>query len=232
MYSRDAYLQEATSYGGTSDFGWMSVFRVLRYFTTREKMGGISLHLLDQSKRLYMGACLLTILVMPFFRREALGRALLIAPLLFFGLYGGVAAQYLVWVVPLAIALRDRLIVAFTVVGTAALVAFYVMYHPGILTGRHPQFIFESLPVAGVYGGANTLLVLLSLLWVGRIIAGELRRHRQPQAAVSTSFASRFGFVWRNPAYVGLIVVATAAWAYLVTQVVAEGGTIVRAITR
>jgi hypothetical protein len=232
LYSREAFLQEAAGYGGTSDFGWMSVLRALRYFSAKEKIGAVSPHLIDQTKRLFLGAYVLTVLVLPFFRREALGRALLIAPLLFFGLYGGVAAQYLIWIVPLAIALRERLIFPFTVVGTAALYCFYVMYHPGIVAGRHPLLVHESPLVMGIYTGANALIVLLSLLWVGQIIAGELRVYWRVHRADSNGLAARFNAIWRSPAYLGLIAVATVAWAYLLTQVVREGGIIAQALLR
>jgi hypothetical protein len=64
------------------------------------------------------------------------------ALILFYTLFGGVAAQYFVWVVPF-LALRPYG-VAFSLVVAGAIITFYLTWHPPILLGPYPSPIDYS----------------------------------------------------------------------------------------
>src|SRR5205807_8045550 len=118
--------------------------------------------------------------------------------------YAGVSAEYLVWVVPLAIALRERMALLYSAAATLVLVAFYGFYHPGILFGRLAP---AAPPGAGwllVLAAGNVLLVLVSWLWVLDILAagtpaarGVLLALGAGAAAWAVFFAATLLRAWR-----------------------------------
>ncbi len=218
LYARESFLREVLGYSGFEDFGWVAVLRALRFFIDGQKVGMFAPHLVEITKRLFLGAYALSLLLLPFFRREALGRALLIAPLLFYALYGAVSAQYLVWVVPLAIAVRERMVIPFSVVSAAALVAFYAGYHPGILVGRYPIPMPEPRPVMGAYVAGNIGLVVVSLAWVGLIIAREVRAYVRARPETSVGWVSRLAALRTSQVYRGLLVLLSLAWLYAASE--------------
>src|SRR5262249_41783367 len=146
LLDRPRFLGEVLSYSGIADFGWLAAIR----WGAAQKGRALEAAwtLLPATKVLFLAAYALALF---FALRRDPARGLLLAPLLFYALYGGVAAQYLVWVVPLALFLGERLLAPFTAAATAALVAFYWTAHPGILFGSAavpvPRLVAASLPV-------------------------------------------------------------------------------------
>ena len=87
------------------------------------------------------------------------------ALILFFTLFGGVAAQYLVWVVPF-LALRPYGFV-FSLVASGTVMAFYLTYHPGILLGPHPSPIgYSQTEIHRWYLGSLLTLWAVGAMWL------------------------------------------------------------------
>lgn len=219
VFARETFLREVLGYGGLTDFGWVSVLRTMAFIAGGKRIFSFDPALINRTKELFLGAYLLVCLVMPFFRRSALGRTLMIAPLLFYALYGGVSAQYLVWVLPFAALLRERLMLPFTAVSTAALVTFYSIYHPGVLTGRFPTPITgEERWVWVLYASSNVLLVFLSLTWAVLIVGGELKSYVRTPRQAPVPWLQRTQWLWSSRGYRVILLLLFASWlriAYL-----------------
>lgn len=223
LLARPTFLRETLGYSGVADFGWLSVLRALAWIFGGPRSVDVHPALIDWTKPLFLLAYLLVCLGMPYFRRASLGRALLIAPLLFYGLYGGVSAQYLVWVLPLAACSRDRLLFPFTLVGTAALIPFYSIYHDGVLTGGLPSPIHAEDPTVWiVYGAANASLVVLSLAWVARIVGAELASYRRLPRRAPVPWLRAARRFWSGRGYAAAVLLLSAGWLVLAWHVLRQ----------
>ncbi|MBI4213726.1 MAG: hypothetical protein HY534_05385 [Chloroflexi bacterium] len=186
VFARDSMLDEMLGYSGWPDFGWASVLRSLIYFRADGyKAYVFDEGLIDPSKRLFLLAYGASVLLLPRFRSGTLAEALLLTPLLFYGLYGGVGAQYLDWIIPLGILARQRAALPYSVVATTAIVAFYAMYFSPILFGRYGMvagrwapLIAESRTVMAIYLLSNVALVALCLAWAARLLRSALTSPR------------------------------------------------------
>lgn len=230
IYARQTFLTEIAGYSGFTDFGWVSVIRALPHLAGRPKLFAFDAELVERTKVLFLLGYGLVVLSLPFFRRDALERALLLAPLLFYGLYGGLSAQYLVWVLPIALVLRDPLALIFSAIATVALITFYASYAPAILFGRYPAVLGDDPLVATVNAWANTLLVALSLGWTARILLGELRAYRGPERSTPVPWVRTFGAWWSSRAYAAGLVILLAVWLYQIGRVGLRARDVVRAI--
>ncbi len=214
VHARHIFLRETLGYQGLTDFGWGAVIRALSYVLHGRKIFSFDVQVVSMSQRLFLGAYALFLLTVPFFKTSSLGRALLIPPLLFFALYMNVSAQYLIWVLPVALVLRERLSLLYTVVAAAAMVFFYSIYQSEVLNGRFPPLLPDNRTVALAYTLANVVFVVLCGAWTYRILKEELGSWLRRPAP--TSLAARFGPKLRR-AYVSLILLGSGCWiVYLV----------------
>ena len=76
--------------------------------------------------------------------------------------YGALSAQYLLWVVPLAVLRPDRWLAVHAAAATAALTGFYLFLAPGVLTAAPARV--ETAGTLWVIGSAAALLAALG--WV------------------------------------------------------------------
>jgi hypothetical protein len=227
LYVRHTFLRSVLSYSGLTDFGWLSVLRVVAYMHGGSRLGPFDEDLLQRSKELFLVGVTMALLALPFFRRSLLGRALMLPPLLFSGLYGAVSAQYLVWVLPLALAMRDRLALAYTLVATTAMISFYVIYHPGIIFGVFPPLLLETPPVLLAYAGSNVALTALSLYWCLHIILSEVivyRRTRREERARGVPNRR----AWWRWLLVGALASLCVVWAQRVEQIIDRARLVLR----
>jgi len=153
-----ALRRELFAYSGIADFGWTGLVRGLSWLTSgdlpRSEARFWPVASLA-SKILFIGGW--GALVIATLRgRLALTpeRACLATLLAFHVLYGSQSAQYLLWVVPLAVLTTGRALAAHAAAATAGLVGFYLFLAPGVLV---PQ------PLDG------TALVWAGRLWVGGV---------------------------------------------------------------
>jgi hypothetical protein len=174
LHARQVFLREVLGYKGMTDFGWAAVIRAASYALHDKKMFSFDQLAVSDSQRLFLAAYVFFLLTLPFFRTSSLGRALLCPPLLFLALYASVSAQYLIWVLPIALALRDRLSLLYTAAAAAAMVFFYSIYQHEVLYGRFPSLLPDNRAVALGNALANVALVAISCYWVFRILREEI----------------------------------------------------------
>ena len=209
LHARQVFLREVLGYQGMTDFGWAAVIRAMSYALHDKKIFSFDQQAVSDSQRLFLGAYSLFLLTLPFFRTSSLGRALLIPPLLFFTLYTNVSAQYLIWVLPIALALRDRLSLFYTAAATAAMVLFYSIYQHEVLYGRFPRLLPDNRTVALAYALANIALLAVCCYWVFRILREEMGFFlREPgTSSLARSLPPRFIRV-----YTGFVSLCLGAW--------------------
>ena len=83
--------------------------------------------------------------------------------------YGALSAQYLLWPVPLAVLLGERLTAAHAAAATVALAGFYVCLAPGVLTpGGHAAL--RPATRAGALDGGHGALWLISAAWLADLV--------------------------------------------------------------
>ena len=183
IYARETFLREVLSYSGFSDFGWVAAVRAMSYITGAGKLSGFDDGLLVLTKSLFLYAYVIVLLMLPWFRRRSLAVGAMLAPLLFYGLYGGLSAQYLVWVIPMAILAEDRLVLWYSPLAALSMACFYAIYHPGILFGSFRPWFSENVLVGVLYAASSLMLALVSMSWVVRLLIRELRVPQQDRAA-------------------------------------------------
>jgi hypothetical protein len=230
MFARETFLREVLGYNGVTDFGWLSVLRGPAHLL-RGLDFGADQTLLARTKQLFLGAAFLACLAFPFFRRSSFARATLIAPLLFYAFYGGVSAQYLVWILPFAACSRDRFLLPFTAAATVAMITFYSIYHPGVLTGGLPSPIRGDQPAVWViYAAANAMLVIVSLTWAALIVVAELRSYRCAPRFAPVPWLQKVRPFWSSRGYAAVLLAASAGWLLLAWLTLRRANGLVRAI--
>jgi hypothetical protein len=132
--------REFFGYTSNPDFGWMGVWRNLWFLETGNYFlpGEQTKEWLERSRSYFLVGYALLVAV-AFVRPRLLDTAGWIASamILFYTLFGGVSAQYFSWVVPFLIFSAYGL--AFSLAVAPAMMAFYLMHHPGIIFGPYPS---------------------------------------------------------------------------------------------
>ena len=83
--------------------------------------------------------------------------------------YGALSAQYLLWPVPLAVLLGERLTAAHAAAATVALVGFYVLLAPGVLTPADMPLMSPRLAQA-LWMAGTALVWLISAAWLADLV--------------------------------------------------------------
>ena len=146
LVNSEGITRELFSYQSTPDFGWVAIRRAAWFLDTgnRDLPGTQTTDWIDAS-RTYFVAAYTVLVALAFLRPRLLETAgwCATALILAYSAYGGIAAQYYVWVVPfLALYVYGA---AFSLVTTGAIITFYLNYHPGILLGPYDSPVEYSL---------------------------------------------------------------------------------------
>jgi uncharacterized membrane protein len=166
---RAALIRELFAYGGVPDFGWIGAVRAIRGVALGHLSRAFDAQwapLLAASKVVYLAAAALLWAAVARgwirWRAEASALGVLLAFQVF---YGALSAQYLLWPVPLAVLLGERFVLPHAAAATLALVGFYVLLAPGVLTPPEmPPFspaVAERLWMAG-----TAALWLVCAVWM------------------------------------------------------------------
>lgn len=206
LWDRSDFLREVLGYSGLADLGWLAAFRAIPLVKDGQKLFDFGADLMVPSKLLFLAAMSGSLCLLPGASGERRVRLALVPPLLFYVLYAGVAAQYLVWIVPLAALLRERALLAWSAVATVALVAFYRVYHPSILFG--PGAVSPDGTLAHVVLLASSAaLVAVSAAWAWSVL-------RSPGAGPSLALRAGLaavGIAWGVLAVKGLLLAVKGA---------------------
>ena len=178
----DALRRELFAYGGIADFGWAGMARGLEWLLTGA---------LPRSEARFWPAAALVSKVAFLGAWAALAvrarrlelpprRAVLGALLTFAVLYGLQSAQYLLWVVPLALLRPGRDAATHAAAASVGLVGFYLFLAPGVL---HAPLEGPARAAAGgawLLGASATLVACA--LWLGRLLRESASGTLRPEA--------------------------------------------------
>jgi hypothetical protein len=165
-HDASAVARELIGYGGVADFGWIGVWRGVRWMIEGTLGRGEARYwgaLIPAAKVLFLAAYVAVLA-----HRRARGDhvlTMLAVFVAFQAFYGALSAQYLLWVVPLAALRPDRWLALHGAAATAGLVAFYLFLAPGVLTPAGTRS--EAAGTLWVIGAAASLLVAVG--WLGAL---------------------------------------------------------------
>jgi hypothetical protein len=165
LHDPGAVARELFGYGGVADFGWIGAWRGLRWVAGETlARGEARFHgwLIPAAKVLFAAAYALVAVRMSRRDRVAAALAVLVA---FETFYGALSAQYLLWVIPLAVLRPDRWLAIYSVFATLGLVGFYLFLAPGVLTASG---VMDGAGPVWVSGAALTAAASAS--WLGALL--------------------------------------------------------------
>jgi sugar lactone lactonase YvrE len=144
-----AVWRDVFSYSGVADSGWIAAARSYWFITTQNLYlpGTLGLDLIAISKWLFLAAYGLFVVIFWWKHQHfSLLSGILGTLLLFFGIYGGISVQYLIWVIPFALLVKSGWEKAYTWTAAGNVVFFYLFYFPTILFGDLPITWPEFIP--------------------------------------------------------------------------------------
>jgi len=180
LADRAALFRELFAYAGVPDFGWIGIVRAVRWVTRGRLARAADAQwapLLTVSKVLFLAAAAALWVAVARgwirWRAEASALGVLLAFQVF---YGALSAQYLLWPVPLAVLLGERFLLPHAAAATLALVGFYTLLAPGVLTPADAP-LFGPAVAERLWMWGTAALWLVSAAWTVDLV----RRGRSPR---------------------------------------------------
>lgn len=165
-------LIKMLSYGGVHDFSYAAILRGFWYQQNAQTWLPQTDQLFEASKLAFiLGTIFLLVLL---YQSKNYLKACLTVYLLFLGIYFGISAQYLSWILPMAILAKDKMVIPFSISGTFALLGFYSFFGPDILFGKFWNGIAYQNKYMLIYFLGNLLLWCTIIWWLIRIIKNNI----------------------------------------------------------
>lgn len=155
------------AYSGVADFGYAAILRGIWFQDNANPNLPFTLtaQLLNASKILLLTG--IVYLIVSFRKKKEIVGSILTLYLLFITVYFGIGAQYLSWIIPFAIILRQKMVLIYSLVATIALIGFYLYFGPDLLLGK---LTGDMLPFSNkymyYYFYGNLLLWITCLVWL------------------------------------------------------------------
>lgn len=165
-------IKEVFLYSSTSDFGYSSIVRNIIWFTT----GSFDLsYLISQLGKILI---LTGVGGLWYYYRHRLPIEKLIVAifLAFYVLSAGIGAQYLLWVVPFAVISREKLLKYYFLLGTGALIGFYLLLFPGAI--GLPNHFIQTYYSASIYSLFNIFWWLFCVYWLLKMTIKSVRNNQ------------------------------------------------------
>lgn len=167
-------LGKVFNYSGAVDFGFVAILRGVEFLYTGNFKIPVTAEVLQADKIFFLVVfCLLIFL---YRNTKNIGMACLAAYLLFLGIYFGISAQYLAWILPLAVLQRDKIIIAYSLFGTVAIVGFYMFLNPAILLAQFSTIKPFQEQYMVIYMLGNFLTLTTILFWLIKTLKQKLAR--------------------------------------------------------
>jgi hypothetical protein len=172
-------LNEVFGYGGHIDFGLAGLARAylsIKYNTIIQTIPQNTFAAITVFSKIIFAIFYLAALLLV--RKTKLANSIMLVFLVFYLAYAGVAAQYLIWVLPFAFLAKDRFVYLYLACASWALINFYLVYHTRIIFGKFAIIRFVSLDTL-LSGEFISMLILwfACAIWVFFIA-----RSSRPQA--------------------------------------------------
>lgn len=156
------------TYSGVNDISYAAILRGIWYQNNAAINLPLSNELLNASKFVFLTAGLsLTLL---FAGWKHLAKASLAIYLLFLSSYFGIGSQYLVWVIPLAILAKDKMVFFYSFLSFFTLLGFYLFFGPDILLGKLSSMPPFQTKYIYLYFLGNLVFWIFNLVWLIKIV--------------------------------------------------------------
>ncbi len=164
-------------YSGSYDISYAAILRSLWHQQNAQIWLPQAEQMLSLTKWTFIfGAIFLMVI---FSRAKDLLKSCLAVYLLFIGIYFGISAQYLSWILPLASSTRQKILLPFSLVGTIAIIGFYTFFGPDILFGKLWHVPAYQSKYMLIYFVGNLLLWITTLWWLINLIKKYLHSSLQ-----------------------------------------------------
>jgi uncharacterized membrane protein len=173
-----ALRRELLAYGGVADFGWIGAWRAVEAALGGHVARSEAVHwatAVALSKVSFLVAAgALWVAVATRRLRWSLEQSALGVLLAFEVFYGALSAQYLLWPVPFAVLARERWTALHALVAMAALVGFYVLLAPGVLTPPDSPLVAPAA-AAWLWATGTVALWIVTAAWLLALVRRGLR---------------------------------------------------------
>lgn len=163
-------LKRVLQYSGSKDFGLAAVIKGFFYFQTSNIID-ISQGVLTINKIFFL-SCLILFVI--YFRRSRnLIFGCLFVYLLFLGLYLGLSAQYLGWILPFACLQKDKMVIPYSIFASFALIGFYLFINPTMIISQFSAIPAQQDQYLVIYFLGNILLWIAIIFWLFKLLKSK-----------------------------------------------------------
>lgn len=162
-------LGKLFNYSGSNDFGLTAFLKLLNFRLNATFHLPYTDDLLKYSKFIFL--ILLAVLAVVSRNLKELIKPVLIALILFLTTYFGISAQYLSWILPFAVLMKDSMVFLYIIFGSLALWGFCIYFNPTILLAQFSGIPPYDSTVLLVYVFGNLVFWLFLLIWLILLIA-------------------------------------------------------------
>lgn len=161
-------------YSGVGDLSYSAILRSLWYQHNAQTNLPFNPEFLQSSKIIFLSGA--SFLLLLFINGKQLVKSLLAVYLLFLTFYFGIASQYLVWILPLAIIEKDKKVLTFSLLASFTLISFYLFFGPDILLGKLSNIPPFQTKYIYIYFLSNVCLWLFNLWWLKSIVFAYFKK--------------------------------------------------------
>ena len=168
LQSNPQYVVERlVNYSGSSDFFLAAPLRTWYFYQHATYNLPFIDILLSYSKIIFSAALILIIILK---NAKDLIKLVLIAYLTFLTIYFGISAQYLSWILPFGILLKDKMVVPYTLFGLISLLGFYMYFNPAIIISHLSTIEPYNFQCMLTFAVGNLVLWFVIVRWLIKIL--------------------------------------------------------------
>ncbi len=160
-------LQKLLIYSGSNDFGLPAVIKTSYFKQNATFELPFNDQLLLYTKIIFLIG--LSLIITLYIKSKKIITGCLAAYLLFLAVYFGISAQYLSWVIPLAILDKDKWVIPFSISGFIALLAFYLFFNPAILLVQFSNIQPYQSQFLPLFPLTNLVFWTITFLWLLKV---------------------------------------------------------------
>lgn len=166
-------INRIAKHSGIFDMGLSAVLRGIWFqINAGLDMPGVN-DLLSVSKFMLLAVYLAAVLI--FAGSQNITKTIVLTFLLFLSVNFGVSVQYLVWLIPFAILIKDKMVIPYIFFGTLAQLGFYLFLAQNILLGNLSTDAPLQVKNIYLYFWGNLLFWVFCLYWLIKIFKADVK---------------------------------------------------------
>lgn len=162
-------------YSGVYDMSYAAILRGVWWQDNAQIFIPYSLEFLNTSKIFFLSY--LGIIFLIFLKTQKLFQSIFLTYLGFITFYFGISVQYLVWVTPFAIILKETRVLGYLLLGTLSMVSFYLYFGPEILLGNIYKINPFQIKYFYWYFLFNSLFWFYNIFWIIKFLKPDFKKN-------------------------------------------------------